>query len=151
MKLIVSLLLLAFVSSFQINSVNQGHRILVHEESEVNTTFHVQPKFYGKYSGRKEGFLLLNEDGSGIYKYDYSFKNQGCDVQEIRIKWGFIVDESGKTVRFERPYGYSYPIIYESTTEDGFKGCTRGSLVDYLLVYKSGKITVSSSDDWVHE
>ena len=124
-------------------------RILKHNQKEVKTSFHIDTKFFGKYEGRKEGYLVLNEDGTGSYRYDYQmFLPQNCTPGEIKFNWGFIVNEDEEVVRFKRDYGFSYPIIYSCVGENSFQGCTKTSMVDYLLVYKDGSITVSSSDDW---
>ena len=115
----------------------------------MKTTFQVGVEFYGTYKGRKDGYLTLNSDGTGAYRYDYqAFLPENCEEGEIAFDWGFILDEKGEIVKFERSYGYSYPIIYSCTGLNSFQGCTQTSLVDYLLVYKDGSITVSSSDDW---
>ena len=121
----------------------------MHHEKEVKTTYQVDEKFYGVYTGRKNGHLKLNSDGTGAYLYDYqAFLPENCEKGEIPFDWGFILDEKGEIVKFERSYGYSYPIIYSCTGLNSFQGCTQTSLIDYLLVYKDGTITVSSSDDW---
>jgi hypothetical protein len=111
-------------------------------------TFEIEDKFYGKYLGNKQGFLQLNADGSGIYKYDYTGLSRSCDGELIEIRWGFVLDKNNEIVRAERPYGYSYPIIYNCSGVNAFKNCTERSMVDYILVYKDGSITISSSDDW---
>ncbi len=127
-----------------------GERMLVHNGSEVKTTFAVDPKFIGRYKGSKEGFLLLNSDGTGVYKYDiYGFRKGKCKGGEVQFIWGFILDDKGKVLKFDRSYGYSYPVIYVSTGDTGFQDCEKKSMVDYLLVRKDGSIAVSSSDDWV--
>lgn len=129
---------------------NMGKRYLNHNGSEVKTTFKVDDKFIGRYSGKKTGFLLLNADGTGVYKYDvYGFSKGDCKGGEVHFIWGFILDEKSEIVRFDRSYGYSYPIVYVSSGEAGFQDCTKKSLVDYLLVRRDGSIAVSSSDDWI--
>lgn len=123
-------------------------RDLEHNGAKVHTTFDVDKQFYGKYKGRKSGFLMLQEDGSGIYQYDYPGLSPDCAGKEITFKWGFILDENGEVVSFKRSYGYSFPIIYNCTSTNTFQGCTKATMVDYILVYDDGTITVSSSDDW---
>jgi len=124
-------------------------RTLRHNQKEVLTTYDVAEKFVGKYTGRKSGYLQLNKDGTGAYRYDYQvFLPDNCEEGEIPILWGFILDDEGRVLKFERDYGYSYPVIYKANGANSFQGCSRTSLVDYLLVYKDGTIEVSSSDDW---
>jgi hypothetical protein len=127
-------------------------RMLTVEEQPVATTYKVASRFLGIYRGRKSGFLELRADGSGFYRYDLQgLGKDGCQDGEIPIVWGFIVAEDGSVVRFERPYGYSYPIVYLSTSHKKFQGCSRSAMVDYLLEHRSGMIAVSSSDDWVRQ
>ncbi len=123
-------------------------RDLTHNGAKVRTTYNVEHKFYGKYVGSKSGFLLLKDDGSGSYRYDYPGISPDCPGAQIEFSWGFIVDEGGEVVKFKRSYGYSYPIIYNCTSKNTFQGCTKPTMVDYILVYDDGTITVSSSDDW---
>lgn len=144
MKVIVFLALSLLFSSQTGLSVRQ----LEFNGSKVNTTFDIDAKFYGKYQGSKQGFLQLNSDGSGQYNYDYSGLSKSCSSEVIEFDWGFVVDENNEIVRFERPYGYSYPIIYNCSGDNAFQGCTKRTMVDYILVYDNGTITVSSSDDW---
>ncbi|MCK5367465.1 MAG: hypothetical protein KAQ62_02905 [Cyclobacteriaceae bacterium] len=127
---------------------NIKNRQLEYNGSTVMTTFEIEDKFYGKYKGRKSGFLSLNNDGSGIYRYDYPEMSPECYGENIEFIWGFIVDDNGEIVKFKRSYGYSYPIIYNCTGENAFQGCTRRAMVDYVLEYDNGTITISSSDDW---
>ena len=125
-------------------------RTLLFNGLEVKTTYKVDPKFIGKYSGAKSGYLILKENGSGSYRHDYYVQSGNpCAAGTVEMEWGFLVDEDGDIVRFERPYGFSYPLIYMSTGDISFQACTKKSMIDYLLVYKDGTITVSSSDDWV--
>ncbi len=135
--------------SFKGQDNNFDERLLRHNEKEIKTTFDVDQKFYGLYKGRKSGFLQLNSDGTGSYKYDYqAFLPENCEAGEIAFNWGFILDDKGEPLKFERSYGYSYPILYSCSGANSFQGCTKTSLVDYILVYKDGTMTVSSSDDW---
>jgi len=123
-------------------------RQLEYNGSKVMTTFEIEDRFYGKYTGRKSGFLQLNSDGSGIYRYDYPEMSPDCHGGKIEFIWGLIIDENHEIVRFKRSYGYSYPIIYNCTGKNAFQGCTRRAMVDYVLEYDDGTITISSSDDW---
>ncbi len=135
------LLLMAFQPS-------ERERKLEFEGSMVSTTYAVDHKFYGKYQGSKQGYLLLNTDGTGVYNYDYKGLSKQCNSELIELKWGFLLDENKEIVRFDRPYGFSYPVIYNCSGENAFQGCTKRAMIDYILVYKNGTITVSSSDDW---
>ncbi|MCK5103557.1 MAG: hypothetical protein KAR17_12125 [Cyclobacteriaceae bacterium] len=128
---------------------NIKNRQLEYNGSTVMTTFEIEDKFYGKYKGRKSGFLLLNNDGSGIYRYDYPEMSPECYGENIEFIWGFIVDDNGEIVKFKRTYGYSYPIIYNCSGENAFQGCSKRTMVDYVLEYDDGTITISSSDDWI--
>ncbi len=122
----------------------------MHNGSEVMTTYEVDRKFFGIYKGPRKGYLELKEDGTGTYHYDvFAFPLQGCKYDPIPIIWGFLLDEKGKILRYDREYGYSYPILMESTQGPGFKGCREGTLLDFIMVYKDGSFGVSSSDDWV--
>ena len=127
-------------------------KILVIDGQEVNVTHHVDSKFIGKYSGSKSGFLILSKDGSGVYMHDETgFLKKGCTPEGINFEWGFIVNEQGELLKFERPYGFSYPVVYKATGDIQFQGCSKPFLVDYILVKKNGVITISSSSDWVKE
>ena len=149
MKNLLFLLIFFPLASFNWQDNKDNERYLLHNQKEIKTTFEVDQKFYGLYKGRKSGFLLLKNDGTGAYKYDYqAFLPENCEPGEITFNWGFILDESGEPLKFERTYGYSYPILYSCSGSNSFQGCTRTSLIDYILVYKDGTMTVSSSDDW---
>lgn len=116
---------------------------------EVKVTHIVGEVFLGKYEGDKEGYLLLNSDGTGTYEYDiFGFERSDCLKDAIEIEWGFILDENNQIVKFEREYGFSYPIIYRCTGSICFQGCSRTYLVDFILDKNDGKLIVSSSDDW---
>lgn len=127
---------------------NGKNRQLEYNDSKVMTTFEIEDKFIGKYMGRKKGFLQLNSDGSGVYQYDYPGLSPDCPGKNITFTWGFIIDDNLEIVKFERPYGFSYPIIYNCSGENAFQGCTKRSMIDYVLEYDDGTITISSSDDW---
>lgn len=140
--LMVLLLLIGFMQN------PKKERLLNFDGSEVLTTYDIDNEFYGMYRGSKPGYLELRTDGTGTYRYDYSALMKSCEGTGIDFDWGFLLDEHGKVVRFERPYGYSYPIIYSCTGKNTFRNCTLPTMIDYILVYNSGVITVSSSDDW---
>jgi hypothetical protein len=142
------LALICIFFSFQSGS-NEKTRVLEIDGAEITTTFAIDGKFIGKYTGSKNGYLLLDNNGNGSYRYDYLGITPDCNEEIIDIKWGFILDENGEVVKFKRDYGYSYPIIYNCIGNNTFQGCTKPTMVDYILVYDDGTITVSSSDDWV--
>ena len=119
---------------------------------QVKVTHQVDKKFLGTYSGSKGGYLILKEDGTGEYFYDeQGIFMKNCNSDIIKFEWGFIVDDRGEIVRFERDYGYSYPVIYLSTHELSFRDCSKSFMVDYILDKKNGIITISSSSDWEKE
>ena len=125
------------------------NRIMEYNGSRVMTTYDVEERFLGKYSGRKSGFLELRSDGSGTYRYDiFGFALSGCKSGPIEFDWGFMVDEQGDILRFERDYGYSYPVLMKSLVENSsFQGCRKEIMLDFIIE-KDGKLNVSSSDDW---
>ncbi len=138
-----------FVLLLFLPSGTEDIRVMEHNGAKVKTSFTVDSKFIGTYKGSKPGYLVLNDDGTGVYRYDYEGLGPAdCEGTEINIIWGFIVEENGDLVKFERSYGYSYPIVYNAIGEGSFKGCTSRSMIDYILEYEDGTITVSSSDDW---
>jgi len=143
---------LIFISLLWLSTWNpngEKDRIITYEGQEVNTTFDVEVRFIGTYSGNKTGYLQLNEDGTGLYKYDiFGFAPQNCKNQVIQIEWGFLRNTEGGIVKFEREYGYSYPILLKSIGETSFQGCREPILLDFLLEYKDGSLGVSSSDNW---
>lgn len=143
---ILSIFLLCY--SF-LSQPEEKTRQLEYNGSKVMTTFEIAPKFLGTYMGNKSGFLSLESDGEGVYQYDYPGMSPECPGKNIEFQWGFILDENGEVVRFKRTYGYSYPIIYNCSGENAFQGCTKRAMVDYILEYDDGTITISSSDDWV--
>jgi hypothetical protein len=127
-------------------------KVLVINGQEVKVTHQVDSKFIGKYSGSKSGFLILNEDGSGVYQHDESgMMKKGCTTEGIDFEWGFLVNDQGEVVKFDRPYGLSYPVIYKATGGFQFQGCSKPFLVDNILDKKGGVITISSSSDWIKE
>jgi hypothetical protein len=147
----MKVLILVFILFQFFSESNEKNRQLEHNGSIVMTTFEIDGKFLGKYKGSKLGFLQLDNDGNGVYRYDYSGLSPDCPGEQIEFKWGFLLDESGDVVKLERSYGYSYPIIYNCSGENAFQGCTKRTMVDFILVYDDGTITISSSDDWVKE
>ncbi|MEM9857003.1 MAG: hypothetical protein AAF843_06590 [Bacteroidota bacterium] len=124
-------------------------RFIDYNGKSVRTTFTAPEKFYGKYSGRKTGFLLLKKDGTGEYKYDiFGHAPADCQAQTIAIEWGFIVDESDQILSFKRDYGKSYPLLIKSVSTTTFQGCRKQVILDFIMEYKDGSLGVSSSDDW---
>lgn len=131
---------------------SDNNRPFIINDYKVNTTIDVDKKFMGTYQGRKNGFLQLNADGTGKYLYDFYLPNAECPKDTIDIEWGFILNEKKEIIKFERAYGFSYPILYRSTNEISFQGCTRDIMLDYILEYNVDEfLTVSSSDDWIKE
>lgn len=125
-------------------------RTIEYNGKAVKTTFNAPDKFYGTYKGRKAGFLTLNQDGTGEYRYDvFGFAPSTCKKAPIKVEWGFLIDEKGKLVEFDREYGQSFPILLQSTGSNSFQGCRKPVMLDFIMVYKNGQIGVSSSDDWV--
>ncbi len=146
----LGMLILLGMFSIKTFGGEEGIRYLDYEGSSVKTTYIVDHKFIGKYKGSKQGYLLLNADGTGQYRYDYfGFAADNCKDGPIEMEWGFLLDENNQIVKFKRDYGFSYPVIYYSTSQNFFKGCTKIAMLDYILEYNDGTITVSSSDDWV--
>ncbi|NJN24856.1 MAG: hypothetical protein HC819_02140 [Cyclobacteriaceae bacterium] len=143
-----ALALIFLFLSLQMSS-KEKTRQLQYNGATVMTTFGIDSRFLGKYTGSKKGYLQLNENGEGTYRYDYPGISPECKGENIDFKWGFILDDNGEIVRFKRDYGYSYPVIYNCTSENTFQGCTKNTMVDYVLEYDNGTITISSSDDWV--
>jgi hypothetical protein len=115
----------------------------------VKVTHQVEQVFYGKYQGEKAGYLLLDKDGTGEYLYDIQYPARDCATGIIHFEWGFLLDENNQVVRFERDYGYSYPVILYCTGENCFQSCRVEYMVEYILDKKQGRLEVSSSDDWV--
>lgn len=142
--------LIFFVALFLTSlTVNDKIRLITYEGQDITTTFGVSNKFIGEYKGRRSGYLMLNEDGSGLYKYDiFGFSPASCKNQPIQIEWGFMVDENNEILKFKREYGFSYPFLLKSIGETSFKGCQDQVLLDFILEYKDGTLGISSSDDW---
>jgi len=131
--------------------LNDKERTIVYGEIEYKTTFTVPAEFLGTYEGRKAGFLKLNADGTGEYKYDiFGYAPASCERKPISFIWGFILDKDGNLSRNERDYGFSYPILLQSTGSNSFQGCRTEVLKEFIL--NRGKtLHVSSSDDWQKE
>ncbi|MDH5382486.1 MAG: hypothetical protein OEW75_16655 [Cyclobacteriaceae bacterium] len=130
---------------------NNAIREIDYNGKHVKTTYGVDNKFLGTYKGAKKGFMKLNPDGSGSYKYDiFGFALQGCTAEPIDMEWGFILDSENNYIKFEREYGYSYPILLKSVSDNSFKGCREKVMLDFIIE-KDGKLQVSSSDDWYKE
>ncbi|UII29428.1 hypothetical protein LVD15_13660 [Fulvivirga maritima] len=143
-------LIFLFISLTAIfSNSNEKIREIEYNGTAVKTTFNVPVEFYGKYAGRKSGYLQINEDGSGVYNYDiFGFAPSSCEKGAIDMEWGFLLNENNEIVKFEREYGLSYPVLMKSTGATQFQGCRTPVMLDFILVRKNGSITVSSSDDW---
>lgn len=132
--------------------INDKTRIIEYNGKEVTTTYDVPDKFIGEYAGQKTGFLQLNDDGTGTYKYDvFGFAPSSCKKGEIAIEWGFLIEKDGSIVSFNREYGKSYPILMKSVGDTQFQGCRTEVMLDFILEYKNGQLGVSSSDDWTKD
>ncbi len=127
-------------------------RIFEYNGSKVLTTYDVGEKFIGTYKGAKSGYLVLNQDGTGSYQYDvFAFALEGCRNELIRLEWGFMIDDQKEVVRFEREYGFSYPILMRALSpEASFQGCRKQIMLDFIIE-SEGKLNVSSSDDWAKD
>ncbi len=124
-------------------------RIINYRGQNYTTTIAVDNKFIGTYKGRKTGYLQLNKDGTGVYKYDiFGLAPASCKRTPITFEWGFLVNDKGQQVKRKRDYGYSYPILLKATSETTFQGCRTPVMMDYILD-KNGVLNVSSSDDWI--
>ena len=146
MKILLYLFPILLFSSFQDNTKT---RIINYNGEDVKVIYQVDDKFYGTYKGRKSGYLDLKKDGSGQYKYDiFAFALPNCKPGPIPLIWGMLIDDKGEIVKFEREYGFSYPILYQSTSDNGFQGCRKKVLLDFIIEKKDGSLEISSSDDW---
>ncbi len=138
--------ILPILSILHFNSTE--NRIINYRGDDYNTTIAVDAKFIGTYKGRKTGYLELKRDGTGIYKYDvFGFAPASCKRQAITVEWGFLLDSLDQVVKRKRDYGYSYPILLQSTSATSFQGCRTPVIMDYILD-KNGVLMVSGSDDW---
>lgn len=125
-----------------------SERIITYKERAYTTTYNVPIAFIGVYKGRKTGYLKLNADGTGAYKYDiFGYAPASCQRKPIPFIWGIIVDKEGELLKNKRDYGHSYPILLQSTGSTSFQGCRTLVLKEFIL--DRGKtLHVSSSDDW---
>lgn len=152
----IAIILYAFLFTKPIPDVGmipeEKIREMVVEGNSVRTTFSPGSRFIGRYTGKKSGYLLLNADGTGEYCYDvFGIAPSHCKPGVILFEWGFLVDQENKLIRNKRDYGYSYPVLFISTSQISFQGCSKRVFVDYILEYSNGDLHVSSSDDWVKE
>lgn len=139
-------IILPFLSLFQLQMNDE--RIITYRGDEYQTTIDVAYNFLGTYKGRKSGYLVLNKDGTGIYKYDmFGLAPASCKRAPITLEWGFLLDSLDNIVKRKRDYGYSYPILLKSTSKTSFQGCRTPVMMDYILD-KKGVLNVSSSNDW---
>lgn len=123
-------------------------RLILYKGTEIKTTFDVPVEFIGLYEGRKAGYLKLNPDGTGEYKYDiFGMAPPTCERTAIKLNWGFVLDKKGKIIKNKRDYGYSYPILLESTGSNSFQGCRTPVMKDFILK-RGNSFHISSSDDW---
>jgi len=124
-------------------------RIFKINNEEVSVTIEVDDMFYGLYQGDKSGYLLLNRDGTGEYKYDiFGVASNECNEGVIHFEWGFPLDKNNDRVKFKKLYGYSHPVIFKCSGDVCFQGCSKVYLLDFILDKGDGKLHVSSSDDW---
>ena len=145
----MKILTYVFTAWLIINISSEKIRFINYEGRDVKTTFDVPSKFFGEYKGRKSGYLILNEDGTGYYKYDvFGFAPASCKNQPIQIEWGLLLDKNDRILKFDREYGFSFPMLLKSVGETSFKGCRDEVLLDFIMEYKDGSLGVSSSDDW---
>ncbi len=130
------------------SSVSDKDRAITYNGTDYQTTYAAPAEFIGVYDGRKTGFLKLNADGTGEYKYDiFGYAPANCERKPIAFIWGFLLDNDGEISKNERDYGFSYPILLQSTGANSFQGCRTAVLRDYILI-KGETLHVSSSDDW---
>jgi hypothetical protein len=128
--------------------INEKNRTMVYQDETFTTTYDVPARFIGRYDGEKTGFLVLNTNGTGEYKYDiFGYAPASCKRKTIYFEWGFILDDNGNISKNQREYGFSYPFLMKSTGETSFQGCRSEVMLDYILVKDDG-LHVSSSDDW---
>jgi len=143
-------ILSTLIAGLLVFSASDKIRIIQYQGKDIKTTYAVNSKFYGTYSGRKTGKLVLNEDGSGTYTYDiFGPAPTSCKKGSIGIEWGFLIDENDNIVSSAREYGLSYPILLKSTGATQFQGCRKKVMLDFIMEYKDGNLGVSSSDDWI--
>jgi hypothetical protein len=146
MKLIFFTVLLYYLGLSPATS--DKDRVITYNDTEYQTTYTVPAEFIGVYKGRKAGFLKLNADGTGEYKYDiFGYAPASCERKPIAFIWGFILDKDGNLTKNERDYGFSYPILLQSTGVNSFQGCRTDVLKEFIL-NRGNTLHVSSSDDW---
>ncbi|MEJ2003506.1 MAG: hypothetical protein P8X57_00740 [Cyclobacteriaceae bacterium] len=134
-----------------LGSTSDEVRMIEYNGKPYRTIYNVE-RFNGIYKGKKDGYLQLNPDGSGVYVYDiFGVAPASCTKGPISFRYGFLIDDNDSIVRMQRDYGYSYPILLESTGENAFQGCRTRVLLDFLMEYNDGSIGVSSSDDWTRQ
>ncbi len=139
-------IILPFLLIFQ--TPHASNRIITYRGDDYNTTIAVESRFIGIYKGRKSGYLQLNKDGTGSYRYDmFGMAAASCKRTPITFDWGFLVDSTNTVIKRKRSYGLSYPILLKSTSKTTFQGCRTPVMMDYILD-KGGVLNVSSSDDW---
>ena len=142
------ILIITFFSFSQSSFQNAEIRTINYRGDEYKTTIKIADKFIGTYKGRKSGYLVLNKDGTGAYKYDmFGMAPASCKRIPITFEWGFLVDSTNSVIKRKRSYGLSYPVLLKSTSETTFQGCRTPVMMDYILD-KKGVLNVSSSDDW---
>ena len=146
MNIVLFTVWLSFIGVF--SSVGERDRAIIYNGTEYHTTYAAPIEFIGVYEGRKSGFLKLNADGTGEYKYDiFGYAPASCERKPIAFIWGLILDKEGNLLKNERDYGFSYPILLQSTGSNSFQGCRTDVLKGFIL--NRGKtLHVSSSDDW---
>jgi len=141
----------SFFFSMATPAISEKERIIHYGDTEYQTTYAVPAEFIGLYKGRKAGFLKLNADGTGEYKYDiFGYAPASCERKSIAFIWGFILDKDGNLSKNERDYGFSYPILLKSTGVNSFQGCRTEVLKEFIL-NRGNTLHVSSSDDWQKE
>lgn len=67
------------------SSLNSGakDRVIMYHGTAVQTTYNVPDEFIGLYEGRKDGYLKLNPDGTGEYKYDiFGLAPPSCEKKD---------------------------------------------------------------------
>ena len=148
MKILVFSILSSIYLTVIAIDLEEKERIISYQDTEYKTTYSVDNKFIGTYKGRKSGYLMLNADGTGEYKYDiFGYAPASCERKPISFIWGFILDKEGKMIAKKRDYGNSYPILLESTGSNSFQGCRTVVLKEFILD-RGESLHVSSSDDW---
>lgn len=144
MKLTFAIIILFCSAHFPLNKT----RVIQYRGDNYTTTFDVPLQFIGEYSGRKSGFLKLNADGTGVYKYDvFGIAPTSCERTEITFEWGMLTDKNGDLIKKKRDYGHSYPVLLKSTSSTSFQGCQTQVMMDYIME-KNNQLHISSSDDW---